>query len=47
MKKTYINPSMEIVELKMQGAVLLPVSGQEVENGLAPEFGIPASVFDD
>lgn len=37
-KKEYINPEMQVVEIKMQGPVLLPVSGKEVEEGLAPEF---------
>ncbi len=35
-KKTYINPELEVVEIKMQRALLLPVSNTEVEEGLAP-----------
>jgi hypothetical protein len=27
MKKTYINPTMEVVVMKMQGNILLPISG--------------------
>lgn len=51
MKKTYINPEMEIVEIK--GQVLLagslPLSETEVNSGevLAPEYGDDFIVFDE
>lgn len=44
MKKTYINPEMEIVKIKTQqllaGSVNAPVSDETQDNGdaLAPEF---------
>ena len=45
MKKIYMNPEMEIIEIKMQGPVLLPVSQTEVNSGLAREFDFEEGLF--
>lgn len=40
MKKKYINPTVEVIEIKVNTNLLLVVSGTEVDgnNALAPEF---------
>lgn len=40
MKKKYINPTIEVIEIKVNTNLLLVVSGTEVDGGnaLAPEF---------
>lgn len=43
MKKTYKNPSMEIIEVKMQGSVLIAASGE----GSANDAEAPRFVFDE
>ena len=37
-KKIYNAPQLEIVDMEMEGGLLLPVSNTEVDSGLAPEF---------
>ena len=32
MKKTYCNPTIQVIEMKMQGNVLLPASGTTDQN---------------
>ena len=42
MKKKYINPTMEVVEIKVNTNLLLVVSGTEVDGGnaLAPDYDV-------